>query len=149
MTDENKSKGNLAVIRIKGGIGVKGNITDTLDMLRLHNRNTCVVIPNNEVYNGMVRKAKDYITWGEIEDKTLKELIAKKGQEYKGPEQDPKKKIKYNRFFIHENKKYKKFFRLNSPKKGYGRKGTKEVFMKGGALGYRGKKINDLIIRMI
>ena len=46
-------------------------------------------------------------------------------------------------------KKIKKIFRLNSPKKGYGRKGIKVSFNNGGALDYRGDKINDLIKRMI
>ena len=45
--------------------------------------------------------------------------------------------------------KIRKNFRLNSPRKGYGRKGIKVSFNEGGALGYRGNKINDLIKRMI
>ena len=36
-----------------------------------------------------------------------------------------------------------------SEKKGYGRKGIKTPFSKGGALGYRGDKINDMIQRMM
>ena len=43
----------------------------------------------------------------------------------------------------------KKFFRLSPPRKGFGRKGIKFAFTKGGALGYRGIKINDLIKRML
>ena len=40
-------------------------------------------------------------------------------------------------------------FRLNSPRKGYGRKGLKTQYQNGGALGYRGAAINDLIKRMV
>lgn len=46
-------------------------------------------------------------------------------------------------------KKIKNYFRLNSPRKGFERKGIKKPFSIGGALGYRGSKINDLIKRMI
>jgi large subunit ribosomal protein L30 len=151
MEEKNNSenKGNLAVIRIKGGIGLVREVKDTLSMLRLHGRNFCVVVPNTDNYTGMIKIIKDYVSWGEIDDNTLKELIEKRGEEYKDREMSKNKKIKYNKFTIHGNKKIKKFFRLNSPKKGYGRKGVKEVFSKGGALGYRGEKINDLIVRMI
>ena len=60
-----------------------------------------------------------------------------------------KGKIDYNKFVDVDGKKIKKIFRLNSPKRGYGRKGTKVSFKNSGALGYRGDKINDLIMRMI
>jgi len=41
----------------------------------------------------------------------------------------------------------KPVFRLAPPVKGY--EGIKRSFKEGGALGYRGKKINDLIWRMM
>ena len=43
----------------------------------------------------------------------------------------------------------RKFFRLNSPRGGFERAGIKRSFAVGGALGYRGSGINDLIRRMI
>jgi large subunit ribosomal protein L30 len=46
-----------------------------------------------------------------------------------------------------EMKDVKPLFRLSPPKKGY--EGIKRGFGAGGALGYRGEKINDLISRMI
>ena len=146
---EEKNTKNLAVIRIKGSSGIRGDIEDTLNILRLYKKNFCVVITDKVDYRGMVQKIKDYVTWGEINDETLRGLIEKRGEEYKDREEDKKGKIKYNKFLTHNGKKIKKFFRLNSPKNGYGRKGVKEVFSKGGALGYRGEKINDLIRRMI
>ncbi|MBS3102563.1 uL30 family ribosomal protein [Candidatus Woesearchaeota archaeon] len=144
-----KNGRNLAVIRIKGTVGITSEVKATLSMLRLYKKNFCTVVPDNENYNGMVKKVKDFVTWGEISNETLKELIDKRGEEYGGNETDKKGKIKYNKFFVSNGKKLKKFFRLNNPKKGYGRKGIKEVFSKGGALGYRGEKINELIMRMV
>ncbi len=120
---ENSEK--IAVIRIKGLVNIKKTVEDTLNMLRLYRKNYCVVLENKPEIIGMVRKAKDYITWGEINDDTLKLLIEKR----------------------RENDK--KFFRLQPPRKGFGRKGTKKPFSVGGALGYRGEKINELIKRMI
>ena len=72
------------------------------------------------------------MAYGEIDESTIKELISKRGKE------DPNKKGRT-----------KGFFELAPPKGGFERKGIKKTFIQGGALGYRGKKINDLVKRML
>lgn len=139
----------LAAIRVRGLTGMKIKIEDTLKMLRLFKKNYCCVLPNSPNYIGMLKKAKDYITWGEIDDETFNLIISKRGEEFNGREFDIKKKIACNDFFLVNNKKIKKYFRLSPPRKGFGRKGIKHSFQQGGALGYRGDKINDLIKRMV
>lgn len=148
-TEKNTTK-NIAVIRIRGLINLRGDINDTLDMLRLYRKNYCVVLPNIPAIIGMVKKAKDYITWGEIDDETYKLLVEKKGEEYKGREADSKNKINYKgRYFVSDNKKYKKYFRLSPPRGGFEKKGIKTPFSKGGVLGNRKEKIKELIMKMI
>ena len=139
----------IAIVRVRGVTGVKVDIDDTLKKLRLYKKNCCVIIPKTENYLGMVRKVSDYVTWGDIDEKTYNALIEKRMEEYKGRVSDSKGKKDYNKFIDVDGKKKKKIFRLNSPKRGYGRKGIKVSFTSGGALGYRGNKIKDLIIRMI
>ena len=139
----------IAVIRIRGLTGVRHDINKTLNELRLYKKNYCVVVPKNENYVGMIKKIKDYVTWGDIDENTYKSLVDKRAEEYKGRTSDSKGKISYNKFEEVDGKKIKKIFRLNSPKKGYGRKGIKVSFKSGGALDYRGDKINDLLKRMI
>lgn len=140
----------IAVIRVRGHLKISKKIIDTLDMLRLHNNNYCVIINDTPQNMGMIKKLRDFVTYGEIEEELLKELVLKKGVEYTGREKDSKDKISYARkYIVIDNKKYKKFFRLNPPKKGYGRGGIKKPFSKSGALGDRKEKINDIIRRMI
>ena len=143
------ASGNLAAIRIRGRTMIRTTIEDAMKMLRLHKNNFCVVLPNTPTYIGMLKQAKDYITWGEIDDETFKLLVEKRGEEFKGRESDSKELIKYNDYFVVGNKKMKRYFRLNAPRKGFGRKGIKQSFQRGGTLGYRGAAINDLIKRMI
>lgn len=147
-TPKTESK-KIAIVLVRGLINIKTPIKNTLKILKLTHKNHCVVIDNNPNNLGMLKKVKDYVTWGEISDETFKNLIEKKGQIYQGPETCSKGKIKYKRFFTYNNKNYKKYFRLNPPKKGFGRKGIKIPFKVGGGLGYRGEKINDLIERML
>ncbi|MEA3430989.1 MAG: uL30 family ribosomal protein [Nanoarchaeota archaeon] len=131
---EETNKGNLVLIRVRGLTGVKKVIGDAMLMLRLYRKNYCVIIPNNKTNRGMCQKIKDFITWGEIDEETtklLKDNRTRKTKDKQGKEIE------------------KKFYALHPPRKGFERKGIKVSFNIGGALGYRGEKINELIKRMI
>ncbi|MBI2650458.1 uL30 family ribosomal protein, partial [Candidatus Woesearchaeota archaeon] len=62
----------LAAIRVRGLTGIRTKTEDNLRMLRLYKKNYCCVVPDTPVYAGMLKSAKDYITWGEIDDETFK-----------------------------------------------------------------------------
>jgi large subunit ribosomal protein L30 len=153
----------LAVIRIRGRINVNYNIEYTMKLLRLNRVNHCVVIPNTSYYRGMLQKAKDYITWGEVSEDVIGDLIAKHGK-LKGEKPLTNDYVKKNTKFksikelakgIHEEKvdykdvpDVKPLFRLPPPKKG-GYEGIKRSFKAGGALGNREDEIDSLQTRMI
>lgn len=125
-------KGKLALILVRGLVGVRKDIKAAIFSLRLRKKHACVVIEDTHSNKASAVKCKDYITYGEIGDETLKQLLEKRGRK------DPKKKGYL-----------KKFFLLHPPRGGFERKGIKTPFNKGGALGYRGAKINDLIKKML
>ncbi|MBU0666245.1 MAG: uL30 family ribosomal protein [Nanoarchaeota archaeon] len=129
---EKKEKDLLAVILIRTTIGLTYDMKETLNFLRLRRKYTCVVVEKVPEKLGMLNKVKDFVTYGEISKETLKELIDKRGQE------DPNNKGKL-----------KSHFHLHPPRGGFERKGTKKPFTKGGVLGYRKEKINDLLKRML
>ena len=139
----------IATVRVRGSVKLNKKVKSTLNLLRLYRKNFCVVVDDIPSFKGMIKKVKDYVTYGEIDEATYKLLVEKRGEEYKGREQDSKGKIKYKKFILANGKKIKPFFRLNPPKKGFGRKGIKVSFKAHGALDYRGNKINDLLKRMI
>lgn len=140
----------IIVVRVRGRVRLLTKIKDTLNMLRLYNTNYCVVLDNTPVNMGMIAFVKDYITWGEADDAVVKELFEKKGILYTGAFADSRTKITYSgRYREYNGKTYVKFFRLHPPRGGYGRKGIKTTFGQGGALGYRGVKINDLVKKMM
>ncbi|MDP3918899.1 MAG: 50S ribosomal protein L30 [Nanoarchaeota archaeon] len=153
----------IAVIRIRGRIGVTKKVNDTMSMMRLYKQNGCIIVPNTPVYVGMIRKAKDYITWGEVNEETLTLLLQKRGkivgnkdltEEYlkENIKMDLKgfvKEILEGKKSIKDVPGIKPYFRLMPPAKGFERQGIKKPFSMGGALGYRKDKINELIIKMI
>lgn len=122
----------LAAIRIRGQHDIRPEIEKGLINLNLLQKNSCSVHKDTPKMRGMLKKVKDYIAWGEIDKETLQSLIAKRGRK---SSKDPKKT--------------KKYFLLDSPKGGYAKNGIKKGFSLGGALGYRGSKVNDLLKKMI
>jgi large subunit ribosomal protein L30 len=151
-----------AVIRIRGIVNMKPDIKKTLNLLNLTRANHCVVLDETPSVKGMLQVAKDYITWGEIDKKTLTNLINSRGRLIgdKALTNDYLKSstsfdtinnlsdaIINKKFLYKEIPSIKPIFRLNPPKKGF--EGIKRSFSNKGALGYRGKEINNLIERMI
>ncbi len=151
-----------AVIRVRGRVGVRKDIADTLKLLRLHRVNHCVLVPPTPSYKGMLQKVKDYVTWGEIDRDTLIKLIKVKGRLY-GDKEITDEYIREHTSFgsieefadaLLEGKiqykdlpSVKPVFRLHPPIGGWEK--TKRSYREGGALGYRGKAINELILRML
>ena len=152
-------------VRIRGAPGMNGKIRDTLGMLRMHKVNHGVLIWGEKTYWGMLNKCKDYISFGEIDEKTLLRLIRVRGKvEGNNPltEEHIKNLTKYKSMneFAHALKKgeiqyrekdiykIKPVFRLHPPRKGH--RGTiKKHFGEGGTLGNVGEYINDILHKMI
>jgi len=150
----------FAVIRLRGWVKTSKEIEDTLNMLRLKRNNNCVIVPETPQYKGMLKKVKDYVTYGEIDKETLIELLKKRGEVEGGrlTEEMLKEVTKFKSFEefadallsgkvkLREFKKIKPVFRLNPPRKGLK---SKRLPFPRGDLGYRGKEINELIRRML
>ncbi|MCX6675320.1 MAG: uL30 family ribosomal protein, partial [Methanothrix sp.] len=61
----------FAIVRLRGEVNVRPEIKDTLEMLRIHRVNHCVVVKEDAHYRGMIQKVKDYVAWGKIDEDTL------------------------------------------------------------------------------
>jgi large subunit ribosomal protein L30 len=114
----------IAVIRIAGQVKMRKEIKETLNRLGLKRKYSCVVLekPKPEEL-GMIKKVKDFVAFGEINNETFEKLIKARG------------------------KKSKKFFRLHPPRGGIESK--KHFGVGKGVLGDNKKEINKLIERML
>lgn len=151
-----------AVIRVRGQPDVNYNIDHTMKLLGLNRVNHCVIVPEDDVTKGMLQKVKDYVTWGEVSAETLADMIRVRGK-ISGDEELTDEYIKENSEFqdaeemakamvggtyrMKDVEGAKVVFRLHPPVKGY--EGNKRSYRNGGALGYRGEAINNLIARML
>ena len=153
----------IAIVQVRGVVGLSQRIKDTFKLLKLPKNHSCVIVEGNSSTKGMLTFLKDYITWGEVDQGTIKILLEKRGK-LAGNKHltDIYLKEKMNMTFdefsraVHEGKHkikdvpgLKPYFRLTPPKKGFEKGGIKVPFSMGGALGYRKELINELIRRMI
>ncbi len=130
----------IAIIRITGMVDKNADIASTLDRLRLRRKYSCVVVEENEIIEGMLKKVRSFVAYGKINNDTLKLLIDKRGQKI-----DKDKKVGDVKDLKFEEANLKPFFRLHPPRKGIN---SKQHFPKG-VLGDHGDKIKDLIGRML
>ena len=70
----------FAVIMVRSRIDIKPAAGRTLKLLRLNKINHCILVPEDPHYKGMVMRVKDYVTWGEVDEDTVKTLIEKRGK---------------------------------------------------------------------
>ena len=135
-----------------------------MSMLNLTRVNHAVLIPDTPAYAGMLHKAKDYITWGEVDADTIATLISERGR-LVGDKPVTNSSVKSGSDYstIKAVSKaiasgdagtgdidgMKPVFRLHPPRGPKGLGGIKRSFTVGGALGCRGEAIADLAGRRI
>tara|TARA_B100000767_G_C19430258_1_gene395650 strand:- start:225 stop:626 length:402 start_codon:yes stop_codon:yes gene_type:complete len=133
-------------------------------MLNLTKVNHATIVPNAPTYEGMLNKSKDYITWGEIDSDMISNLLKERGRMVGDKP--------VNDSVINDNSKFssvdefakaivsgdatlkdvnglKPVLRLHPPRGSKGWGGIKRSYTVGGALGFRGEAIRDLVSRMM
>jgi len=152
----------LAVVRVRGVSDIFREVGETMRMLHLERNCHASLVDNRPAYVGMLRRAQNYLVWGEISKETLALLIKKRGRlmgDRKLTDEYAQKlgrksldelveavfngEVEYNRL-----PGIKPVFRLHPPSKGFGGK-VKKSYASGGVTGYRAEAINDLLLQMI
>jgi large subunit ribosomal protein L30 len=148
----------FAIVRLRGEVNVRPEIKDTLEMLRIHRVNHCVVVKEDAHYRGMIQKVKDYVAWGKIDEDTLALLLERRGRlsgnrrlTEKYLESTPYRSFKDLASALNSGSvslkelEIKPIFRLHPARKGL--KTTKKTAQQGGDMGFR-QDLADLIKRM-
>ncbi len=119
----------MIAIRIRGDVGLKTPVRETLNRLRLRRKYSCIVLdkPTKEQM-GMIEKMRNFVAYGEIDEATYKNLVEARGQK-------------------NSDGKLKPFFRLHPPRGGIESK--KHFGVGKGVLGNQGDKIKVLLERML
>ena len=132
-----------------------------MELLHLYRNCHATLVDDRPAYVGMLRKAQNCLTWGEVSKENVALLLKKRGRlvgnkkltdeylkemDYKSldelAEAIYEAKIEFNKL-----PRIKPVFRLHPPSKGFKGK-VKRSYTSGGVTGYRGENINNLIKRM-
>ena len=132
----------IAIIRISGDVKIREDTRETFRRLGLTRKYSCIVLDKpTEVELGMIKEIKDFIAYGELDAETYKKLVEVRGKKFK--------KTKNSKF---EKENRRMVFRLHPPRGGIN---TKQHYslengnVKRGVLGNHGKKINELLEKML
>jgi len=157
------SSGKLLVIRMRGEVNASRDELETLKLLHLHRNFHATILTDNAAMRGMLQKVKDYVTWGEISEQAVEQLLAKRGRMEGGRRLTEKLAKEVLRFeSIRDLAKHlialdkpiasyaplKPIFRLHPPKGGF-KGSTKKSIKEFGELGYRGNDIGALLSKMV
>jgi large subunit ribosomal protein L30 len=153
----------ILAIRVRGQVKVRPQIEDTLNKLLLGRLHHARLIRVTSSMEGMITKAKDYITWGEPTEELIYNLLIKRGRlpgNKRLTDAYVKKNSKHSsikalakaiangKATMADVEGLKPIFRLTPPSKGFKGKKTLGIGM-GGVTGYRGENINQLTQRML
>ncbi|OAF68693.1 hypothetical protein A3Q56_03565 [Intoshia linei] len=157
------------VLRIAGINGLHPKPRKILQLLRLRQINNGIFIRMNKATKQMLRLVEPYVTWGEVNLKSVKELIYKRGfanvkncripistnkiiEENLGVYniiciEDLVKEIYTVGPYFKEVSNFLWYFKLNSPNGGWTKK--RKHFVEGGDFGNREHHINELLRKMV
>jgi large subunit ribosomal protein L30 len=152
-------------VRLQGPFGIPNNLSYTLSALRLNRRFNAALLEKNASSLGMLRLAKDYVTWGEVGSESIAPLLRKRAELLGGMHlTDKYVKEKFGQASVEElaqaltrgrvslkmlwRNGVKPVFRLRPPSGGF-ESSIKRPFGSEGELGYRGEGISALLARMM
>ena len=149
------------VVRIKGQADVPYWANTTLNLLKLEKKYRAVILPVKDNTAGMLKKIQHYISWQEIDTKTTKELLDKKGRRtgYKKITNkdiseagfktidDLAVSLSEGKISMSKIKPLKPWFALSPPKQGF-KRSTKRLYGQKGILGHN-KELTSLVKRMM
>ncbi len=148
------------IVRVRGSIHAKHGIVETLRFLHLTRPNHATVVAEEPSFKGMLTKVQGYVTWGEADPAIVGPLLEARGRtsdgrplsettlrEVTAVNDVPELARVVTERGLLRVEGVAPLVRLRAPKGGWG--STKKPYTLGGALGYRGRAINELVQRMV
>lgn len=150
----------FAAVRVRGQPDTRKQTRETLDNLGLEQKNHCLLLPETDASEGMLRQAKDIITYGSIDQELAAELLEARGRTDHGPLADAIEEVGYDSIedlvealddgevTVGDLKQdgFRNIVPLTPPSKGY--RDTRRGFNQGGSLGNREDAMEQLLRRM-
>lgn len=137
----------IIAIRISGLVEMRSSVEEILQRLRLRRKYSAVLMPNTKENINLLRKIRDFVAYGTVEQADIISLVQKRGISKDGKKIDSVKIAEIISTKGINASGIKPFFRLHPPRGGIDSKIHFPI--KKGVLGDHGDKINELLRRML
>ncbi len=71
---------SLLVVNMRGLVNTPTTVKDTLKSLNLETRFRATIVPDTPSYRGMLKKAKEHVSWCDAPTPLIKKLLEKRGR---------------------------------------------------------------------
>ncbi len=162
-----QENGPILAVRIRGTVGDNAGTELTMKSLGMPYKFNARILPSGPQTLGMLRRAKELVTWGELEPETLKLMLMKRADIDHSTQHgldDGFAKSNFNAPSVGDLAKsiisgetvlkqlwkagVRPTFRFHPPKGGF-KRSSRRPYNSHGELGYRGRDINRLARRMV
>ncbi|WP_373286764.1 uL30 family ribosomal protein [Sulfodiicoccus acidiphilus] len=140
----------LGVVRIRGVAGTPWKIQLALSELRLHRTFNATFVGSTPAVKGLLKVVEPYVTWGELDEEVFRQMVSKSLARQLSKEELEKvlTNIREGKVEGDASGLVKLPVRLHPPSGGFKGK-ISRPYKARGEFGYRGKAINELLIRMM
>lgn len=158
---EESSGKSLLVVNMRGLVNTRRPVRQTLQQLRLLKRFNATIVPDDEVYRGMLNSAKEHLAWCKLDREIAETLLSKRAEVSNGrrlSESELKESgyssfselavaLSEGRVSLSKELGLRQFFRLSPPKGGF-KRSIRRQYGEGGILGPN-KDLPKMVERMV
>ncbi|PIN90840.1 hypothetical protein COU60_00665 [Candidatus Pacearchaeota archaeon CG10_big_fil_rev_8_21_14_0_10_34_76] len=137
----------ILVIRISGIVKVSDKIEESMNRINLRRKYSATLIEDTPENRMLLTKIRNFVAFGDADDKLLEELIEKRGESTERKKIDAKEVVGNLAKKGLKSQGMKPFFRLHPPRGGIDSK--KHFGVDKGVLGDHKDKIGNLVRRML
>jgi large subunit ribosomal protein L30 len=152
---------SLLVVNLRGLVNTRRPVREALEQLQLLKRFNATIVPDNEMFRGMLVSAKEHLAWTELDVKTAENLLSKRAETSNGhriTESDLKgsgfssfaelaSALVTGKASLNDDLGFRQFFRLAPPRGGF-KRSIRRQFGEGGILGPN-KQLAEIVEKMV
>ena len=152
---------SILVVNMRGTINVRKPVKATLEDLHINKRFRATIVPDNPIYRGMLKLAKDRVAWSTVEPSLVTKLLELRGRKdgWKPLEKNDVQKLGYKdlnelgdslasgKVTLNKLKGIKPSLGLPPPRKGF-KRSTRRMYTQGGILG-ENPELSDIVEAML
>ena len=71
---------SILVVNMRGTVNVRKPVKATLEDLHINKRFRATIVPDNPIYRGMLKLAKDRVAWSTVEPSLVTKLLELRGR---------------------------------------------------------------------